>query len=290
QTCALPIWRGIRVNLDRAERVAAAFRQRVNNLLTYATRELQGRIRRSVTMEDLLSPGWLAAQFDMENIKFPRTAKTGQGSFSADWMEKHAHWLPRLVVEARTYENAASKFVENFVMSYAHRSRLHAEVHQFRTDDGGTRSQRFNYSPPALQQRPGIEEGKDGNPLPAGDAPWEFYGGIGGAIRGLFESEKDTAWGAFDYSQQEPRITIHFASVCNIAGAEAAVQRYQENPRTDYHQMVADMTGMPRKPAKILNLAMTYGKGKYATAVELGVSLEEAEELINQYHSKLSYI
>lgn len=282
--------RGIRVNLDRAESVREAFYMRRGILLREITRGLQGQIRRAVTMEDVNSPQWLATYFANEQIQFPRTGKTQQGSFSKDWMEKHPHWLPRMIVEAREFQNAGSKFVDNFVLSYAHRSRIHAEVHQFLTDDGGTRSQRLSYSNPALQQMPSIEEGANDEPIPAGEHPWEFFGGMGGAIRSLFEPEKGEVWGAFDYSQQEPRITVHFASVCNIAGSEIAVETYRNNPRQDYHQMVADMVGMKRKPAKILNLAMTYGKGKYATAQELGVSLEEAEGIINQYHGRLTYI
>lgn len=281
--------RGIRVNLDRAEQVRTAFLQRRDIILREISRGLV-QVRRQVTMEDINSPQWLATHFAAEDINFPRTAKSGQGSFSKDWMEKHPHWLPKLIVEAREFENASSKFVENFVMSYAHRSRLHAEVHQFRTDDGGTRSQRFSYSNPALQQMPSIEEGADDEPIPAGEMPWEFYGGMGGAIRGLFEPEKGEVWGAFDYSQQEPRLTVHFASVCNIPGAQIAVDTYNNNPRQDYHQMVADMVGMKRKPAKILNLAMTYGKGKFATAQELGVSVEEGQGIIDQYHGRLTYI
>lgn len=263
--------RGIRVNLDKATQIAAGFRAKRDAVL----RELTDRLllRRMVTMEDVRSPTWLANVFAVEKINYPRTASGKQGSFSADWMEKHEHWLPRGVVVARQYEEAASKFVENFIMSYSHRGRLHAEVHQFLTDDGGTRSQRFSYSNPALQQMPSPDKGP-----------------IGTDIRGAFEPEKGEAWLASDYSQQEPRITVHFAAVCKAKGADEAVERYLNNPRTDYHTMVAEMTGLPRPRAKIMNLAMTYGKGKHSTAAELGLPLDEAEELIRDYHARLPFI
>lgn len=280
--------RGIRVDLDRAEQVAAAMRLNVERLCDIATNRLVNR--RRVTIQDLRSPQWLATAFSNEGLRFPRTAKTGQGSFSKEWMQKSEHWLPRLVVEARAYEDAASKFVDGFIMSFAHRGRLHAEVHQFLTDDGGTRSQRFSYSNPPLQQMPRVAEGPDDGPLAAGENPWEFFGGIGGAIRGLFLPERGEAWGAFDYSQQEPRITVHFAAATGCAGVEDALRRYNENPRTDYHRMVADMTGFPRPRAKILNLAMTYGRGARTTAEELGVSLDEGKRIIEEYHSRLPYI
>ena len=159
--------RGIRIDVDRAEQVAAAFRKRVSVILDLATDRLSHVTGgRRVTIEDLRSPQWLARAFTAESLKFPRTPKSGQGSFSKDWMEKSEHWLPRLVVEARHYEDAASKQVENFLLSYVHRGRIHAEVHQFKTDDGGTRSQRFSYSSPPLQQMQGVEEGPDDKPAP----------------------------------------------------------------------------------------------------------------------------
>jgi DNA polymerase I-like protein with 3'-5' exonuclease and polymerase domains len=83
---------------------------------------------------------------------------------------------------------------------------------------------------------------------------------------------------------------VHFASRVGAQGAEAAVARYRDNPRTDYHQMVADMTGLPRSRAKILNLAMTYGKGKRSLAEELGVSMNEADLILQDYHDRLPYI
>jgi DNA polymerase I-like protein with 3'-5' exonuclease and polymerase domains len=114
--------------------------------------------------------------------------------------------------------------------------------------------------------------------------------GIGAKIRSCFEPEEGERWCSLDYSQQEPRLTVHFAAKVNAIGAEIAVARYIEKPRTDYHAMVAEMTGRPRPVAKILNLAMTYGKGKRSLAEELGVSLQEAEAILVDYHRRLPFI
>lgn len=266
--------RGIRVNLDRAEQVAKEFRAKSRAYLDEIG-AITG-MRRQVTIDDIRSNSWMVNVFAIEKINFPRTAKSGQGSFSQDWMENHEHPLPRAVVKALRYEDAATKFCENFLMSYASRGRLHAEVHQFKTDDGGTRSQRFSYSNPPLQQMPGTEK------------PTTKEMGI--AIRGCFLPEKGELWCSNDYSQQEPRLTVHFAALCRAKGAQTAVDRYIDNPRTDYHSMVAEMTGKVRSVAKILNLGMTYGKGKHSLAAELGLPLDEAEVILEEYHHRLPFI
>jgi DNA polymerase I-like protein with 3'-5' exonuclease and polymerase domains len=276
--------RGIRVDLKEAEQIARRLRSRSRGILSEATRRLAWR--RELTIGDFRSNEWLTTVFTQEQIRFPYTkSKRPQGSFTSDWMEKHPHWLPRMVSEAKSYEDAASKFVENFVLGYAHRGRLHAEVHQFLTDSGGTRSHRFSYSNPALQQMPRVDDKDEG-----GKEEWQFKGGVGAAIRGVFLPERGELWGSADYSQQEPRLTVHFAAILKLSGSAEAVERYLNDPRTDYHRMVSEMTGMPRDRAKILNLAMTYGKGKRATAEELGISLDEAEQLLKQYHERLPFI
>jgi len=276
--------RGIRVDEDEAERTAAAFRALAAEQLNLIG-ELVG-LGRAATLDEVRSPRQKSIWFEREKINFPVTAKSGQGSFSAEWMERHQHPLPRAVTEALKLEDAATKFVENFLLGFSRRGRIHAEVHQFRSDTGGTRSHRFSYSEPPLQQMPSPD--KDPRDRETGALLEDRA--IGTRIRRCMLPEEGDGWLAADYSQQEPRMTVHFASVCRAVGAEEAVRRYADNPRTDYHTMVAEMTGLPRPRAKILNLAMTYGKGKRSTAEELGVDLEEAEALLKNYHERLPFI
>ena len=84
---------------------------------------------------------------------------------------------------------------------------------------------------------------------------------IGNLIRSLFIPEEGCQWGAFDYSQQEPRLTVHYANEMSLRGAQEAVQQYTEN-NADFHQIVADMANIPRKQAKTINLGLSYGMGK----------------------------
>lgn len=264
--------RGIRVDVDAAIRVRDDFRRQAEEAVADLSRHAE--IGRRLTLDDVMSPVFLEQLFLREQVPFPRTPKSNKGSFSDDWMAAHEHWLPRAVSRARRMRDAADKFVDNYILGHLHRGRIHAEVHQWRSEDGGTRSQRFSYSAPPLQQMPSTEKSPD----------------LGIPIRTTLLPERDCLCGSHDYSQQEPRLTVHFAAVCRCRGSDAAVARYVDDPRTDYHTMVAQMTGKPRPIAKILNLGMTYGKGKRSLAAELNMSLEQAEELLQDYHARLPFI
>jgi len=266
--------RGIRINERRVREFMAEFRAARDEMLMQVGELLE--LGRAATMEEIRSPRQMEIWHEREHIAFPRTAKAKQGSFQKEWMEKHPHPLPRACAMADMYDESASKFLENYLLSYSVKGRIHAEIHQYRDTTGGTRSHRFSYSEPPLQQ------------MPSPDKDPKI--GIGIKIRSCFEPEEGERWCALDYSQQEPRLTVHFAAKVNAIGAQTAVARYIDNPRTDYHAMVAEMTERPRPVAKILNLAMTYGKGKRSLAEELGVSLQEAEAILVDYHRRLPFI
>jgi DNA polymerase I-like protein with 3'-5' exonuclease and polymerase domains len=108
-------------------------------------------------------------------------------------------------------------------------------------------------------------------------------------IRSLFLPEEGARWGVFDYSQQEPRITVHYSSILGLQGADEAVRAYS-NEGADFHQIVADMAGIPRKQAKNINLGLTYGMGHKKLVSELEVSEDEAQALLQVYHDRVPFI
>lgn len=275
--------RGIRVDTRHALETGKRFRLMRDRFLVEMGNVLN--LRRAPTLDEIRTTRWMDRHCHELGIKPPRTPSGKANSYSKEWMAKHEHPFPRAYTKALQFEDAASKFVDNFIMGFTHKGRIHAEIHQFLSEEGGTRSHRLSYSEPPLQQ--GVSPDKD--PRDENKNLIEELA-IGTPFRQCFLPEKGEAWLASDYSQQEPRITVHFAAVCKIAGVEAALESYRNNPRTDYHTMVAEMTGLPRPRAKIMNLAMTYGKGKYSTAEELGMSIEDAEDLIKMYHNRLPFI
>ena len=75
----------------------------------------------------------------------------------------------------------------------------------------------------------------------------------------------------------------------NLAGAEEAVSAYRHDD-ADFHQIVADMAGISRKDAKVINLSLSYGMGKAKLINALGINELEADALFNNYHSKVPFI
>lgn len=158
-------------------------------------------------------------------------------------------------------------------MKYQVKGRIHAEINQLRGDNGGTVSGRLSMSNPNLQQVPA--RNKEFGPL----------------IRSLFVADEGHQWGSFDYSQQEPRMTVHYAaSIGNgYEGSMDLVDAYHK-ASADFHQTVADLVGIERVQAKTIGLGLMYGMGKNKLATSLGVSKDEATLLISKYNRKVPFV
>lgn len=262
--------RGIRVDESAAEQVQARLRKQRDEVLDKLKADLG--IRGRLDMEQLNSGLQLSRLFDQAGLRYPRTPKTNVGSFKKEWLEAQDHWLPAAVVQARALTDMAEKFIGTYILDALHVGRVHAEIHLLRDGDSGTRSYRLSYSNPPLQQMPAR------NPE------------LAPLIRGILLPERDTFWGAADYSQQEPRVAVHLAKICRVAGAQAAVEYYLNDPGADFHQMVSELTGLTRSQAKIINLGLMYGMGLAKLARSLRVTLEVAKEIIDQYNSRMPWV
>src|ERR1017187_3305320 len=206
-------WEGVRVNVQRAAERAKAFRAARDETLT----ELGRQLGESVAIEDINRGDWLERRFDAAGIPYPRTAPTGrfpegQPSFTTGpkgWMHKHQHWLPRLVVRAEKQHKAAKDFLEGFILAPAHKGRIHASINQFKGENSeGTKTHRFSYSEPPLQQMPSRDED------------------MADAVRGCFEPEEGEEWCSCDYPQQEYRLIVHYSEILELPRSSIAADRY----------------------------------------------------------------
>jgi DNA polymerase I-like protein with 3'-5' exonuclease and polymerase domains len=256
-------WRGVRVDEQKAEDVSKN--------LSLQEQKLQIEIKRKYGEDvNLWANASLQKIFDKNNLPYPRTEK-GMPSFQRQWLESHEHELPQMIVRARKLNKARTTFIDKMISEHAVNGRIHAEAHPLRSDAGGTVSGRFSYSNPNLQQ------------VPARDPE------LGTMIRSLFIPEEKCQWGLFDYSQQEPRLTVHYANKMGLIGAKDAVTAYRDK-NADFHQIVADMANIPRKQAKNINLGLSYGMGKQKLIKELGLGDTEAQALLTKYHEKVPFI
>jgi DNA polymerase I-like protein with 3'-5' exonuclease and polymerase domains len=212
----------------------------------------------------------IAKVFEKLNLPFDRTEKTNSPSFTKNFLKNHPHPIVKHIARAREINKAHTTFIDT-ILKHEHKGRIHAEINQLRSDQGGTVTGRFSYNNPNLQQIPA--RNKELGPL----------------IRSLFIPEQGCQWGVFDYSQQEPRLVVHYAALQNLYGVGDVLDAYQDTD-VDFHQIVAEMAEIPREQAKTINLGLFYGMGKNKLQAELGVSKEKAESLFKQYHSRVPFV
>jgi DNA polymerase I-like protein with 3'-5' exonuclease and polymerase domains len=220
---------------------------------------------------DIWAAASIAHSFDKLGISYPKSA-TGLPSFTKSFLDSHEHPIAKMIIEAREINKTYGTFLTPYLNFSAKDGRIHPHVNQIRSDDGGTVTGRLSMANPNLQQVPARHEI------------------IGPLVRSLFLPEEGQMWAANDFSSQEPRLLVHYATLLDLPGAEKMAQAYRENPDTDFHQMVADMAGIKRKEAKTIGLGLMYGMGKQKLANSLDLPLEEASELIATFHSKVPFL
>ena len=213
----------------------------------------------------------IAQVFDKLNLEYDRTEKSHAPSFTKNFLQNHPHPLVNKIAQAREINKAHTTFIDT-ILKHSHKGRIHADINQLRSDNGGTVTGRFSYSNPNLQQIPA--RNKD----------------LGPRIRALFVPEEGHRWGCFDYSQQEPRLVVHYSALQNLYGVSDVLDSYNNDPDTDFHTIVADMANIPRSQAKTINLGLFYGMGKNKLQAELGISKDKANELFKQYHAKVPFV
>ncbi len=259
---------GVRVDLDRTEQVKEKLTEKCDEL-TKQIKHLTG-----VEVNPWASSS-VAKVFDSLGLSYPMTeSEKPSPSFKKAYLQSHPHEVAQMIVKLREFDKAGGTFIES-ILRHEHKGRIHTEFHQLRNDGGGTVTGRFSSSNPNLQQ------------IPARDPD------IRQMIRGLFIPEDGTKWGSFDYSSQEPRLLVHFAASMPDAMRHPVVDTIVDEYNTgdvDLHQMVADIAGIKRKEAKVVNLGIMYGMGKAKLASQLSISLGEAAQLLDTHKEKVPFV
>jgi DNA polymerase-1 len=192
-----------------------------------------------------------------------------------------------LVLSIRSMRRTKETFLEGHILGHHHNGIIHANYNQTKSDnDKGTGTGRFSINDPALQQ---IHKRNKT---------------IAAIVRACFVPDDGDLWYCRDWSQMDFRVFAHYAKDPGILRA------YREDPETDFHSTVAEITGLPRDRdentgggnAKQINLGLVFGMGPGRMAEEMGLPFtkhtgrggkeylrpgEEAEDLFDRYHSSV---
>jgi DNA polymerase I-like protein with 3'-5' exonuclease and polymerase domains len=254
---------GVRVDVEGAHKLK-------ENLLAQEKECLQ-KIKKETGLDtQIWAARSIAKVFQKLNLPFDRTEKTSAPSFTKNFLQNHPHPIVKQIARAREINKSHTTFIDT-ILKHSHKGRIHAEINQLRSDQGGTVTGRFSYSNPNLQQ------------IPARNKE------LGPMIRSLFLPEEGHTWGCFDYSQQEPRLVVHYAALQNMYAVGDVLEAYKDGD-ADFHQIVAEMADIPRSQAKTINLGLFYGMGKNKLQAELGVNKERANDLFKQYHARVPFV
>jgi DNA polymerase I-like protein with 3'-5' exonuclease and polymerase domains len=261
-------FKGVRVDVEKAKLL--------KQTLTKQEQEILLKVKQETGIEpQIWAARSIATVFDKLGLHYERTDKSHAPSFTKNFLQEHKHPIVQMIAKAREINKAHTTFIDT-ILKFTHKGRIHADINPIRSDQGGTVTGRFSYANPNLQQ------------IPARNKE------LGPMIRSLFLPEVDHKWGCFDYSQQEPRLVVHYAAttepICFDESVTKIVEKFKNNS-VDFHKTVADMAGISRDQAKTINLGLFYGMGKAKLQAELGLNTkEEAEVLFNQYHNNVPFV
>ena len=256
-------FKGVRIDAQKLENFGKKLKYRRDNLLNIIKKHTKVKIQ-------LWAANSIKELLHNQKIKnYEKTPKSGMPKLPKDYLKTHSNRFLRMVSKAREADKVVNTFIEG-LKGYIHNGRIHADINQIRSDQGGTVTGRFSMSNPNLQQ------------IPA-------KGYIGKKMREVFLPEEGHKWGSFDYSQQEPRIVVHYAVKHNLSKTSELRDKFN-NDEADFHKIVAEMAHIPRKQAKTINLGLFYGMGKGKLQQELNLDRVQAKKLFDTYHQKVPFV
>ena len=256
-------FKGVKIDVEKAKAFGKRLEKTKNNIINYIARKTNIRV-------EIWAASSIKALLDHESIDdYTKTPKSGMPQLPKNYLSTHKNKYLRLIAKARELDKAKNTFVDG-LLGFVHNGRIHADINQIRGEHGGTVTGRFSMSNPNLQQIPS-------------------KGYIGKKMRELFIPETGSDWYSFDYSQQEPRIVVHYAIKLGMDGTDDLKEEFDKED-ADFHQIVADMANIPRKQAKTINLGLFYGMGRIKLQKELNLDSKQAQTLFNNYHSKVPFV
>jgi DNA polymerase-1 len=123
-------FKGVRVDLEHADKLKQNLMQREAKIV--------GRIKELTGVDvEISAARSIAKAFDKLGLPYDRTEKANEPSFTKNFLQNHPHELPQAIAEAREINKAHSTFIDS-ITKHAVNGRIHADINQIRSDQGGT--------------------------------------------------------------------------------------------------------------------------------------------------------
>lgn len=225
--------------------------------------EMQKQIYDYVGYEfNINSPKQLGSAL-FESLGLPAGKKTKSGySTSAEVLEgiRYAHPVVDDILEYRTLTKLKSTYCDGMIKVIEKDGRIHSKFNQVETRTG-----RISSTEPNLQNIPVRTD-------------------IGRELRRFFIAEEGHVLVDADYSQIELRVLAH------VANDENMIEAFKNNE--DIHAITASqvfhipsemLTPLMRSRAKAVNFGIVYGISAFSLSKDIGVTVKEAKEYINNY-------
>lgn len=283
-------WGGVRVNLEAAHAAIPSLDEQ-EVVLQAEINEITGgpfNVNSSPQVRAFFKPEPVNKyQWRLIDGTLVGPTKEGKGpSLDQNVMREIKHPLATKILALRKIIKLRDTFIRGHVIGSADGDGyVHTQFNQTRNDaDAGTVTGRLSSTDPALQQ---ITKRDKANAA---------------ILRAMFLPDVGDDWLCADYSQVDFRCAAHLINDPTIIAA------YAKDPTLDYHQVVSDMTGIPRNPpyagapnTKQINLGLAFGAGAGKLAFMMGMEYQikewrgkmvylpgnQATEIFNIYHSKL---
>lgn len=283
---------GVRVDTLEAEMAVGKLSGEIK-LLQQQLDEVAGFKCNPQSSEDikkLFNPTWKDGRWWACDGTPLESTDAGAPSLGAPALRTMSHPAAKLVLDLRSLIKTRDTFLVGHVLESAVDGRVYPNINQTKGDEGGTGTGRLSYTGPALQQIP------DRNKK------------VAEIVKSVFLPDEGQVWVDADMASFEVRIFAH------LVGTRDICQAYIDDPETDFHQFVADLTGLVRNAtyngqpnAKQLNLSMIFNQGNGTTAEEMGMPWSwesfiprdkteeviykkagpEAMAVIDKYHARL---
>lgn len=279
---------GCRVDMEAAERAIPQVTQMISDRQS-ALNSLAGfevNVNAPKQLQRLFNPQFRDGDWWIDGTIIPTTAK-GSPSINKDVLQKIKNPAGKLVRGVKTALRIRDTFLLGHILGSQRNGIIHPTFNQTRTGDDeggefGTTSGRLSCNNPNLQQI--SKRDKEAAEI----------------VRACLLPDHGQRWESRDWHQTDFRIMAHYLRNPSIDAM------YQADPLTDFHSLVAELTGLPRSPkdgvkgnAKAVNLGLCFGMGKGRMAEEMGLPWEkvyrpdgsfwqkagpEAEAIFTKYH------